>query len=157
MSVWFEKAAEVIVAIEGGYVNDPNDPGGETKYGISKRTFPGLDIKNLSKQEAVSIYYNDFWTPAKCDKLAWPLCLFVLDTAVHSGQGTAIKLLQRAAGVAADGILGPNTMKAVERQNAYELGALYMAERALCLTGTRNFDKYGRGWLKRLFLAAMEV
>jgi len=157
MSREFERSVDVLLGIEKGYVNDPHDPGGETNWGISKRAFPGLDIKTLSRTDAVAVYYNEFWIPAKCDKLPWPLCLFVLDAAVNQGQDAAIKLLQKAAGVAQDGILGPNTLRAIERQPAYELAALFLADRALRYTGTRNFDRYGRGWLKRLFVCALEV
>lgn len=153
----FTKAVEIIFAIEKGYVNDPDDPGGETKYGITKRSYPGLDIKNLDKATAATIYLTDFWTPAKCDHYPWPLCLFVFDAAVNQGVDAAARLLQKAAGVAVDGIIGPQTLRAVERQNPYELGAMLLADRSLRYMGTRNFDKYGRGWLKRLAHVAMEV
>jgi lysozyme family protein len=153
----FTKAVEIIFSLEGGYSNDPNDPGGETNFGISKRAYPGIDIKTLDKATAAAIYLTDYWTPAKCDAYAWPLCLFVFDAAVNQGLDAANRCLQKAAGVAVDGIVGTQTQRAVASQNPYNLSAMFLAERALRYTGTRNFDKYGRGWFKRLFEAAIEV
>ncbi len=152
----FTRAMELVFESEGGYVNDPNDPGGETKFGITKRDYPLIDIANLDKATAATIYLKDYWTPAKCDAFAWPLCLFVFDAAVNQGLDAANRCLQRAAGVAVDGIAGTQTMRAVANQDPRELAALFLAERAIRYTGTRNFDKYGRGWFKRLFLAAMD-
>ena len=81
-------------AIEGGYVNNPNDTGRETKYGISKRWYPKLDIKNLTLEQAAAIYLKDYWIPAGCDKLPWPLDWVVFDTAVNMGGDDAKKLLK---------------------------------------------------------------
>jgi hypothetical protein len=81
----FPYSMKFVFKWEGGYVNDPDDPGGETKYGISKRAYPDIDIKNLTKAQAKSIYHQDYWIPAGCDKLPWPLCLVVFDTAVNMG------------------------------------------------------------------------
>ena len=80
----------------------------------------------------------------------------MFDANVNQGIDAANRCLQRAAGVAVDGIAGTQTMRAVASQDPRELAALFLAERAIRYTGTRNFDKYGRGWLKRLFLAAMD-
>lgn len=74
---------------EGGYVNDPDDPGGETKYGISKRAYPHLDIKNLTKQEAHTLYLQDYWVPSRAGTYKFPLAMAVADSAVHHGVGRA--------------------------------------------------------------------
>lgn len=157
MSANFDKAFDAIVGVEGGYVNDPRDPGGETKYGISKRSYPNEDIPNLTLARAKEIYLRDFWTPIRGDELPWPLSLFVFDGAVNHGLGAAIRTLQKTVGVAQDGSFGAKTVKAVAKQEPRELCALFMADRALRYQGTRNFDINGRGWLKRLFAIAMEV
>lgn len=152
----FDDAFACAVWIEGGYVNDPDDPGGETKYGISKRSYPNEDIPSMTLERSKMIYKRDYWDKIKGDELPAPLSHFVFDAAVNQGVDPAIKMLQRVLNVAQDGILGRNTM--IKAKNAgKEICALYLSERALRYTGTRNFDKYGRGWLKRLFVIAMEI
>jgi lysozyme family protein len=150
----FTRAMEIVFDLEGGFTVDE---GGETKFGISKRAYPLIDIPNLDKATAACIYLKDYWTPAKCDTYPWPLCLFVFDAAVNQGLDAANRTLQKAAGTAVDGIIGPNSQKAIAKADQREIAALFMAERAIRYTGTRNFDKNGRGWFKRLFLAAMEA
>lgn len=81
----FKEAVEFSLQWEGGYVNDPTDPGGETKWGISKRAFPNEDIKNLTKERAMEIYYNRYWVAAGCDSLARGIGIAVFDTAVNCG------------------------------------------------------------------------
>jgi len=81
---------------EGGYVNDPVDPGGETKYGISKRSYPDIDIKSLTKLEAEQIYYNDYWLKAGCDKLDKDLAICYFDACVNAGQRRAKEWLVKA-------------------------------------------------------------
>lgn len=152
----FDKAFDAVVGIEGGYVNDQKDPGGETKYGICKRSYPNEDIKNLTLEHAKLLYKRDYWDAAKCDQLPSPLNLFVFDGAVNQGVAPAIKTLQKTLNVVQDGILGQQTITAAQTMRK-DAVALFMADRALRYTGTRNFDLYGRGWLKRLFLISMEA
>lgn len=94
----FSVSLKFVLDHEGGYVNDPKDPGGETKWGISKRYHPGLDIKNLTPQQATEIYYNEYWAPARCSALLYPLCLVVFDTAVNMGVSQALKYLEKTNG-----------------------------------------------------------
>ena len=153
----FDEAFEHVVGVEGGYVNDPNDPGGETKYGISKRAYPNINIVGLTLDNAKQIYLDDYWTQVRGDELPWPLAYFVFDAAVNQGVQQAKKLLQKALGTVQDGIIGQNTLRALQKADQSELCAMFMADRALRYTGTRNFDAYGRGWFKRLFKIAMEA
>ena len=81
----FDRAFSVVVGEEGGYVNNPADPGGETKYGISKRQYPNIDIKNLSLQQARDIYQRDYWNTHDLDSLEYGKALLVFDTAVNGG------------------------------------------------------------------------
>lgn len=153
----FDKAFEHVVGVEGGYVNHPNDPGGETIYGITRRDHPQAWANGRPTiDQAKAIYRDQYWRPVKADDLPWPLAMFVFDAAVNQGVGTATRLLQKTLGVAQDGIIGNNTLAAIRRSNPVELCALYLADRALRYTGTRNFDVFGRGWLKRLFVISME-
>ena len=146
----FNRAVELVLGLEGGYVNDPDDPGGETRYGISKRAYPELDIKGLIKSQAITIYRQDYWEANHVGSLPRMLQMAYFDCCVNSGGRQAALLLQRTVGVTQDGIVGRKTLTAA---NMYP-GILYqdfLAERALFYTRLKTFDKYGRGWLRRLF------
>lgn len=87
----FKRSLEFVLKWEGGYVNDPRDPGGETKWGISKRAYPDLDIRSLTPERAATIYYEDYWTRAGCGAIEFPLCTCVFDTAVNCGPSRAVR------------------------------------------------------------------
>lgn len=125
---FFDPAFEIVVGIEAGYVNDPRDPGGETKYGISKRSYPNLDIKNLTLEQAKDIYRHDFWIQTGCDSMSWERALCIFDTAVNAGLGAAMTLEK-------------------ESHDMVE----FMAERALRYARLPTFEHFGKGWLRRLF------
>lgn len=91
----FETAFEFIMKWEGGYVNNKKDPGGETKYGISKRSYPNLDIKNLTREDAKKIYLKDFWNGSTADEYPKPLNIVIFDTAVNMGISRALKFLEK--------------------------------------------------------------
>src|SRR4030042_2435969 len=92
----FEKAFEIVIGLEGGYSDNPADPGGETKYGISKRAFPDLDIKNRTLEQAKEIYLVEYWAKSCCDDLVSPLNIYLFDAAVNIGVGTARALLAKS-------------------------------------------------------------
>lgn len=162
----FDKAFQQTVAVEGTYSNDPSDPGGETKYGIADARdgtvdgmvdlnadgIPDLKVKDLTLSDAKEIYEREYWIKARCDKLPPSLAPLVFDCAVNQGVEVSTKLLQRALNIKQDGVFGRNTLDAVMKSDTNELCALFMAERAIRYYGTRNFDRFGRGWLKRLFV-----
>lgn len=81
----FDKALNFVLRWEGGYVNDPHDPGGETKFGISKRSFPDLNIKDLTREQAADIYRRDYWNIFACDTRDYPTGLVIFDSAVNCG------------------------------------------------------------------------
>lgn len=89
----FDKAFEIVIGHEGGYVDNPRDPGGRTKYGISQRSYPKLDIKNLTLDQAKQIYFDNYWKASGADKYPWPMSYFIFDVAVNSGVGRARQLL----------------------------------------------------------------
>jgi hypothetical protein len=116
----FSRAVNRLLAEEGGYVDNPDDPGGETKFGISRRNYPELDLKNLTREEAVRIYYADWWLCYGFDRLPDMISEKTFDLAVNIGGGHAIKCLQRAIRacgytVAEDGIIGPMTADICQR------------------------------------------
>lgn len=146
----FRDYIERVLTHEGGYVNDPRDPGGETKWGIAKRSYPQLDIKSLTREDAIAIYERDFWQRVQGDRLPGPFAFQALDAAVNHGIGNSVRWLQRAAGVADDGIIGPVTLAAVARQEAADLVLNFNAERLEFYAKLQNFDAFGRGWARRV-------
>lgn len=148
----FDRAFEILVdpQHEGAYVNDPKDPGGETKFGVSKRSYPGEDIANLTLERAKQIYARDFWGPAGCDAVPDLVKYQLFDMAVNMGPKTSIKLLQRAVGAADDGILGPKTLQRVQSAgDAWLLRRLQAAAIRYYAT-LPTWPAYGRGWMNRL-------
>lgn len=152
----FDRAFKIVVGQEGGYVNDPNDPGGETKFGICKRDYPNEDIKNLTIGRAAEIYQANYWAPIKGDQLPWPLALFVFDAAVNQGVVPASRMLQRALDAVQDGVIGPRTLALAAGSTPWH-AARFMAFRAMRYQNTRNFDRFGEGWLTRIFQVVMEA
>ncbi len=146
----FDEFIGRVLSHEGGYVNDPRDPGGETKFGIAKRSYPHIDIRNLSRESAVAIYRRDFWDRVQGEKLPRALAFQALDAAVNHGIGNAVRWMQRAAGVADDGVIGPMTLAAVSRADRADLVLLFNAERLAFYTKLSTFDAFGRGWINRV-------
>src|SRR6056300_269579 len=110
----FDDALEFVLRYEGGYVNDPNDPGGETNMGISKRAFPDEDIAGMTHQRAAFLYHTHYWTPCRCDDMPFHLAICVFDFAVNSGVKRASKTLQRLVSATPDGVIGPKTIEMIE-------------------------------------------
>lgn len=130
----FERAFEIVIGHEGGLVDDPRDPGGLTKFGISQRAYPSLDIKALTLEQAKGIYYEDYWLKAGCDQLVdEPMAILVFDCAVNQGVDRAKSLSMR----------GPNPID-------------FQAERALHYASLPTFQRFGRGWMRRLFRGLLE-
>ncbi len=95
----FRKSLQFTLKWEGGYSNDSSDPGGETKWGISKRAYPDLDIGNLTPQQAADIYAKDYWDACGCDALPFPLCTAVFDSSVLCGVSRAKDWLRKATDI----------------------------------------------------------
>lgn len=120
---------DFILEHEGGYVNSEFDPGGETNFGISKRSYPHLDIKNLTRKQAAEIYERDFYNKVRGDDLPLWLALLVTDFAVNAGIGTAVKRLQRVVGETDDGIVGKKTIAACANKPPFILRQAYSTSR----------------------------
>lgn len=153
----FDSAFERLRGHEGGYVNDPRDPGGETKFGISKRSYPAEDIRNLTIERAKAIYLHDFWGPAGCDAVPDALRFDLFDMAVNSGVRAAVKTLQKAAGETEDGILGPLTIQAVSSMPASRLLARFNGARLAFMAELVTWPSFGRGWARRIASNLMSV
>ena len=147
----FDQVFDKLINHEGGYVFNPHDPGGETKFGISKRSYPHLDIHSLTLADAKTIYKRDFWDRAQCDKLHPDLAFDLFDGAVNSGIGQAIRWLQRAVGVADDGVVGPLTLASINRENdTSAIRARYSGHRLDFMTRLSTWDVFGKGWARRI-------
>jgi len=143
---------------EGGYVNDPNDPGGETNFGISKRAHPEVDMKTLTEEEAIEIYKRDYWDKNKVGKLPSDLQGIYFDMCVNFGAYGAAKVLQRAANsknnkdnqIKVDCQVGPNTLKAIKKVEPERLRSertLHFAR--IVIKNHLKFHRYWYGWFKR--------
>ena len=146
----FEQAFTHLMGFEGGYSNDPNDPGGETKYGISKRAYPQLNIGALTLDQAAAIYRRDYWCPAGCEAVPDALRMDLFDMAVNSGVKAAARCLQRAVGEDEDGVIGPHTLQAIQSMPAARLLARFAGERLEFMTELPAWSTFGKGWARRI-------
>lgn len=153
----FDQAFERVIGHEGGYVNDPRDPGGETRYGISRRAYPGEDIAGMTLGRAREIYRRDYWGPAGCEDLPDGLRLEVFDTAVNMGVGTSIKLLQRALGVPDDGVIGPVTRLRLQVADQARILRRLQGARLDAYTRAKAWPTFGAGWVRRVARNMLEV
>lgn len=139
-----------ILGHEGGYVNNPNDPGGETKWGISKRSYPHIDIPTLTVEDAAEVYLRDFLRPLKYDRYQDGVAFQLFDFAVNSGPQIAIRQLQKAIGVRVDGIIGNQTIGKINSMSESDLIMTLLAYRIKFMTRLKNWDDAGRGWMNRI-------
>ena len=157
----FEHAVSFVLAHEGGYSNDVDDEGGETKFGISKRSYPDIDVDDLTIERAKNIYKRDFWdTQLYKDIKDINLATKVFDLAVNMGSNWAHRLVQRALkstgqDITEDGVLGPITLTAINKADLTDLLAALKSEaagyyRTLAATQPRK-AKFLKGWLKRAY------
>lgn len=155
MKANFDACMAEVFRHEGGYANNPQDPGGETNMGISKRSYPKEDIRGMTKERAAEIYRRDFWNACKCDDLPSGLDLVAFDAAVNSGPSRSAKWLQQAVGANVDGKIGPNTIAAakatygpaaVQRAIGFRLSFMKAAKGA---NGKPLWPTFGKGWQRR--------
>ncbi|TXH14233.1 MAG: hypothetical protein E6R03_09765 [Hyphomicrobiaceae bacterium] len=146
----FDRAIEFVLLYEGGYVDDPADAGGETKYGISKKQYPNVDIKNLTLTQAKEIYYRDYWLKFHCDKMPWPLAMVMFDCYVQFNPINPNRWLQSALLLTPDGILGPRTIEGARtaRKPLHAARSILLARTDYRFTRP-NFGRFGRGWTRR--------
>jgi lysozyme family protein len=163
----FQRAFELVIGHEGGYTDNPNDPGNwtggakgqgtckGTKYGISAASYPNLDIKNLTLGDAQAIYARDYWIKAGCPDAPPRLAFALFDAAINNGVGNAVRWLQGAIGAAQDGAYGPQTKAALERASTRDPEDLDLiqeihAQRIFFMAGLKDWKNFGLGWARRL-------
>ncbi|WP_377723132.1 glycoside hydrolase family 108 protein [Comamonas nitrativorans] len=150
----FDIAFERLIGHEGGYVNHPEDPGGETNWGITLRTareagYTG-SMRDLTREQAKEIYRVAYWGRAKAEQYDGAVAFQVFDAAVNHGIGQAIRFLQRAVGVADDGAIGPVTLAAVRAMSVTDVLARFNAERLDFYTKLSTWPTFGKGWARRV-------
>lgn len=152
----FELAIPIVLRHEGGLIDDPSDPGGITNFGISQRSYPSINIRALTVETASAIYKRDWWDAHHYgDIVPQAVGNKILDTAVNLGASRAHKILQEAAGVAVDGILGPATFTAVNTMNSLTLLVTFQNLQAQyyrnLVIADPALQKFLAGWLSRAF------
>lgn len=147
----FDQCVEIVLKHEGGYVNDPNDPGGETRFGISKRAYPEENILNLTIEGAKAIYSRDYWHVMCCNDLPPMIRLIVFDCAVNQGTDFAAKNLQNIVGASQDGHIGPRTLEAISKKVPKDVFKEFAKKRMQHYASLKTFSVFGKGWSLRLF------
>ena len=160
----FNLSFENVIGVEGGYTQDPEDTGNwtggrkgvgklnGTRYGISAASYPSLDIKSITLDDAKAIYYRDYWQVINGDAFPFSISNALFDCAVNSGCSSATKLLQRSLGVVSDGKIGKQTIAAAQAKDQTELLIDFLTARAVFYARLAKFELYGKGWMKRLFI-----
>lgn len=124
-----EIAIKRVIAAEGGskITDDPRDPGGLTKFGISKKAYPSLDIRNLTEAQAVAIYKRDYWDKIQGDFLPYNVAYTIFNYAVNRGISVAVKYAQKVVGLPEDGVIGPKTIAAIKAKGEPAFLSQYLA------------------------------
>lgn len=150
----FDQAFEKLIGHEGRYSNHPDDPGGETMFGVTKKVarangYEGAMI-DLPLSKAKEIYRDSYWDSVRADELPAAVRFDVFDAAVNSGPGQAVRFLQRACGVADDGRLGPVTIRAALAADPQILDKRLNGHRLRFMTELKVWPSFGRGWASRI-------
>lgn len=158
----FETTFERIIGNEGKFQDDSKDRGNwtsgiigqgqlkGTKYGIAAMTYPSLDIKNLTLDDAKKIYYNQWWIPLKMNQFPKALQYQMIDASINHGMHETSKMLQRAIGANPDGILGPVSISTLNRLDVNDVLMLFLSYRLEFMTNIRTWDTYAKGWTRRV-------
>lgn len=162
MLTGFQKAVAYILRpdVEGGLVEDPQDPGGITNHGISLRSHPDMtadQIRALTPDGAVEIYQREYWVHVHGDELPDPIAFALLDVSVNSGVSEGIKLLQHALGITVDGVMGPQTIRAACAAHPKDIVRDLSDRRLEFMESQPNYAHDGRGWRRRVIQTAIEA
>ena len=149
----FDECLKMLLHHEGGYVNHPSDPGGETNLGVTKKVYQEWggtkDMKDLTVEDVAPIYKKNYWDRCKCDDLESGVDWVVFDWAVNSGTGRSAKAIQKICGAAQDGAIGPKTLALIGTQNTQYVIEEFGKIRQDFYESLKTFDTFGRGWTRR--------
>jgi lysozyme family protein len=151
----FKECLDLVLKSEGGWVHHPQDPGGETNLGVTKRVWeeyvghPVKTLKNLTKDDVAPLYEQKYWRPCYAEVLPRGLDFVVFSMAVNAGTGRSVKLLQQSIGCVPDGIIGPRTRKLISSSNGATLIAKFSETRREYYRSLKLFPVFGKGWISR--------
>jgi lysozyme family protein len=152
----FEECLNLVLKSEGGWVNHPSDPGGETNLGVTKRVWeeyvghPVDSLKKLTKDDVAPLYELKYWRPCYCEVLPRGLDFIVFSMGVNAGPGRSVKLLQQSIGCVPDGVIGPRTRELISSSNGSTLIAKFSETRREYYRSLKTFPIFGKGWLNRV-------
>ena len=152
----FKHCLDLVLKSEGGWVNHPNDPGGETNLGVTKRVWeeyvghPVESLKKLTKDDVAPLYEQKYWRPCYGEVLPRGLDFVVFSMGVNAGPGRSIKLLQQSLGCVSDGVIGPRTRELISASNTATLISKFSETRRQYYRTLKTFPIFGRGWLARV-------
>lgn len=158
----FDECFEKLLGHEGGFTLNPKDrgnwTGGDigkgllkgTNWGIAAASYPDLDIKNLTQEQAKAIYKRDFWGCLELDTAAPEARFQIFDAAVNHGIKRAVKLSQEALGLTVDGVIGTQTRAALKQVSGSVFVLKFNSSRLRFYTSLKDFDEFGKGWVNRV-------
>lgn len=150
----FDTAFAKLLGHEGGYVNHPNDPGGETNWGVTKAVARDFgytgSMRDLPRDTAKRIYRVKYWDAVKADEMPAAVRYPLFDAAVNSGVGQAARWLQRALGVADDGKIGAITIAKAKQSDGVAVASAMIGQRLQFMTNLSTWPAFGKGWARRI-------
>jgi len=152
----FKKCLELVLKSEGGWVNNPKDPGGETNLGVTKKVWEEWvghvvkTMKDLTPEDVAPMYQAKYWMACYANQLPVGIDYMAFDAAVNMGPGRAVKLLQECLGCVPDGTIGPRTMQLIDQKKPEDIVDLYSKRKTSFYEGLATFATFGKGWLKRV-------
>jgi lysozyme family protein len=152
----FQECLNLVLKSEGGWVNHPSDPGGETNLGVTKRVwveyvgYPVESLKKLTKEDVAPLYELKYWRPCYCEVLPRGLDFVVFSMGVNAGPGRSVKLLQSAIGCVPDGVIGPRTRELISSSNGADIIKKFSTARREYYQSLKTFPIFGKGWLIRV-------
>ena len=154
----FDEALAAVLIHEGGYVNNPKDPGGMTNLGVTKKVWEEWvghpvgekEMRALTPDTVAPMYRKKYWDAIKGDELPTGLDYLMFDFAINAGPGRAIKTMQKAIGTTPDGVIGPKTMQALKDADQKDLVAKFSMEKELFYKALPTFATFGKGWMRRV-------
>lgn len=153
MTDYFPRAVKLVIEeIEHAVMsNDPRDSGGATNFGIAQSSHPGVDVSRLTRQQAESIYRTEYWRINRCDEMPWWAALPVFDCDVNQGVRIGARLLQRTLRVTVDGVIGAETLSALQKApDPLEVMAEFMSRRLDRYANSDGYATFGSGWQRRV-------
>jgi len=152
----FKKCLELVLKSEGGWVNNPKDPGGETNLGVTKKVWEewvGHEVKtmkDLTPEDVAPMYQAKYFMACYANQLPVGIDYMAFDAAVNMGPGRAVKLLQECLGCVPDGTIGPRTMQLIDQKKPEDIVDLYSKRKTSFYESLATFATFGKGWLKRV-------